>query len=117
MEESKLNSSSSYPVLTLQHNHNKCIELAGDIPRPQSAKESRVAQERPWSNNVLMYVRKSDDVEQILEAIKDSVLFIKNHKTKNAKQRKQYIYMERWALDALESHMSQSGLVLNELLS
>ena len=106
MEESKLNSSLSYPVLTLQHNHNKCIELAGDIYRPQSAKESRTAQQRPWSNNVLMYVRKSDDVEQILEAIKDSVLFIKNHMTKNSNQRKQYVYLERWALDALESHMS-----------
>ena len=106
MEESKLNSSSSYPGLALKHNHNKCIELAGDVHRPQSAKESRAARERPWSNNVLMYVRKSDDVEQILEAIKDSVLFIKNHMAKKGNQSKQYVYMERWALDALESHMS-----------
>ena len=122
MQKSSLKGASQ-PLYCVKHNHSKCIELAGDIQRPASAKESRQLQERPWKNNVLMYVRKSDDVEQILDAIKDSVLFIKNKQmptsasNKMAKQRRQYIYMERWALDALETHMSQTGLTLEVLPS
>ena len=52
-----------------------------------------------------MYVRKSEDVDEILDVLQDSILYIS--KTLNVqKKRRQFIYLERWALDALQNYMA-----------
>ena len=55
------------------HNHDRCLELAGDSQftpaDPDSPGDPGLAQgkARPW--NILMYVRKSDDVDEILDCL------------------------------------------------
>ena len=57
------------------------------------------------TSNILMYVRKSEDVDEILDVLQDSILYIS--KTLNVqKKRRQFIYLERWALDALQNYMA-----------
>ena len=52
-----------------------------------------------------MYVRKSEDVDEILDVLQDSILYIS--KTLSVqKKRRQFIYLERWALDALQNYMA-----------
>ena len=68
-----------------------------------------------------MYVRKSDDVEEILESLKNSIVYIasKLSALPEAKSRRQYVYLEAWALDALETYIEQTSknLRLQELSS
>ena len=51
-----------------------------------------------------MYVRKSDDVEEILDALRDCVLYLSQKMLERSSEHRriQYVYLERWALDALE---------------
>ena len=58
--------------------------------------------------NVLMYVRKSDDVEEIMDALRDCVLYLSEKMLERSSEHRriQYVYLERWALDCLEQHMS-----------
>ncbi len=68
-----------------------------------------------------MYVRKSDDVDDILDVVTGCVIHIAQT-LKNlpaSLQRHQLIYLERWALDALESYMhsTQSRERLTEIES
>ena len=65
-----------------------------------------------------MYVRKSEDVDEILDVLQDSILYIS--KTLNVqKKRRQFIYLERWALDALQTYMASQdkGISLVEIAS
>lgn len=54
-----------------------------------------------------MYVRKSNDVGEILDALQDTVIYIasKLQGAPKLEVRSQHIYLEGWALDALKSHM------------
>ena len=45
------------------------MKLAGALPMRRVAPEPK---------NILMYVRKSDDVEEIMEALQDCLLYIKS---------------------------------------
>lgn len=58
-----------------------------------------------------MYVRKSDDVDEILDVIQDCVIYIKSkmNTTSANKPRQQYIFMERWTLDALQEYMQANA--------
>ena len=57
--------------------------------------------------NMLLYARKSDDVGDILNSLRDCVLHVSNHiQTKEYGHKIYNLYLERWALDALEKHMS-----------
>ena len=57
---------------------------------------------RPW--NILMYVRKSNDVDEILDALRDCLIYLNDKILEKSSEirRIQYVYLERWALDALE---------------
>ena len=62
----------------LVHDHSKCLELANDLrlARPgtlQARLGSRI--NRPW--NILFYVRKSDDVSEILVLLQEMITYIK----------------------------------------
>ena len=46
------------------HNHAKCLELAGET-RTQAALTPR----KNLTSNILMYVRKSEDVDEILDVL------------------------------------------------
>ena len=50
-----------------------------------------------------MYVRKSDDVEMIL-ALKDFLLYL--IQKQQVESRLKTIYMERWAMKALQEHIT-----------
>ena len=56
------------------HDHEVCLKLAGDINR--SPNQSNPSLRQKGQCNILMYVRKSDDVEEILESLKDSIVYI-----------------------------------------
>ena len=95
------------------HNHAKCLELAGDNKSSQA-----LTPRKNLTSNILMYVRKSEDVDEILDVLQDSILYIS--KTLNVqKKRRQFIYLERWALDALQNYMSSQdkGISLVEIAS
>mmetsp|Transcript_32202 Transcript_32202/g.42652 ORF Transcript_32202/g.42652 Transcript_32202/m.42652 type:complete len:198 (+) Transcript_32202:178-771(+) len=64
---------------------------------------------RPW--NILMYVRKSNDVDEILDALRDCLIYLNDKMLEKSSEirRIQYVYLERWALDALEQHMATSS--------
>ena len=55
----------SFVKLSEQHDHNNCKRLAGDLVSAKSSSEQ----------TILVYVRKSDDVEMIL-ALKDFMLYL-----------------------------------------
>ena len=61
-----------------------------------------------------MYVRKSDDVGEIMDCLRDCVLYIS---AKQTNRRPQYVYLERWALDALEAHMLGSNVQVTAIPS
>ena len=92
------------------HDHNMCLQLARDF-RLNSSKSMQTLQKSP---NVLFYIRKSDDVDDILDALRKAVLHISSQTFKEQtgnKSSKFNIYMERWALDALATFMSDVSLV------
>jgi len=67
----------THQLSMIEHNHDKCQELAGERQaKPMTQDEHEMAGVRPW--NILMYVRKSDDISEILDALRDSVLYISN---------------------------------------
>ena len=90
-------------LTTVEHNHHVCLQLAGDrsIARTKLAKRSE-------PQNILLYARLSEDLDDILEALKECITYITVH-TETKKGRVKYIYMERWALDALQNHMHGSA--------
>lgn len=94
----------------MAHDHNLCLQLAGDehaAPKRSAAElEALASQEQ----NILMYARKSDDVNEILDALRDSVLYIQRTllQEPSHRQTRKNIYLERWALEALLDHMSTS---------
>lgn len=57
--------------------------------------------------NILLYARKANDIEQIMDVLRDCVMYLAQNLGKAAKRKGQLgvppqrIYMERWALDAL----------------
>ena len=58
--------------------------------------------------NILLYARLSEDLDDMLQVLQDCILHItKNYDSKGL--RTQYIYMERWALDALQKYMKETG--------
>ena len=57
------------------HDHTKCMQLAGDRRSISNTSRSGITQQRKPCN-VLMYVRKSDDIEEILDALRDCVLHL-----------------------------------------
>lgn len=69
------------------HDHNHCKKLAGDLVSAKSSLEQ----------TILVYVRKSDDVEMVL-ALKDFVLYL--FQKQQTESRIKTIYMERWAMEA-----------------
>lgn len=74
------------------HDHNNCRRLAGDL----------VSQKSSLDQTILIYVRKSDDIEVIL-ALKDFVNYIIQKQQKES--RIKTIYMERWAMEALQENI------------
>ena len=86
-----------------------CLQLAGDanLKLPNSANDLKLAKDLETRQNILMYVRKSDDVDEILECLESTVLYISAKLGENSRY-KQFIFLERWALDALEAHMNAS---------
>jgi hypothetical protein len=73
------------------HDHNQCKRLAGDLNTKPSSEQT-----------ILVYVRKSDDVEMIL-ALKDFLLYLlQKHQ---AASRLKTIYMEQWAMEAMQEHI------------
>lgn len=74
------------------HDHNNCRRLAGDLASPKLSSDQ----------TLLVYVRKSDDVE-VLFALKDFVHYIIQKQQKES--RIKTVYMERWAMEALKEHI------------
>ena len=60
----------------IKHNHMKCMELAGDhtVSRAMTQQHVEMLSVRP--SNVLMYVRKSSDIDDILDVLRDCVIYI-----------------------------------------
>lgn len=59
-------------------------------------------------SNILFYIRKSDDVDEILDALRDCVLHISSRippRNKSGESLTINLHMEGWALDCLEDHM------------
>ena len=54
----------------------KCMELAGDhtVSRVMTQQHVEMLSVRP--SNVLMYVRKSSDIDDILDVLRDCVIYI-----------------------------------------
>ena len=83
--------------------HGRCVLPAADHQGENIGTGNSLAQ-RSKPCNVLMYVRKSDDVEEILDALRDCVLYLSQKMLERSSEHRriQYVYLERWALDALE---------------
>ena len=56
------------------HDHSQCLRLAGDRTTREDAAKPK---------NLLIYVRKSDDVEEILDALQDCLMYIKGKSGNN----------------------------------
>ena len=69
-----------------QHNHAKCLELVGEAKAAQQSDNKVMTPRKNLTSNILMYVRKSDDVDEILDVLQDSILYIS--KTLNVQKKR-----------------------------
>ena len=63
----------------IRHNHDNCLKLAGDgglVATLGAASEEQATGGSSRPQNILMYVRKSHDVTDILDALKVWVNYI-----------------------------------------
>ena len=58
--------------------------------------------------NILLYARLSEDLDDMLRILQECVVHITNNYSSDSR-RTQFIYMERWALDALQKYMKETG--------
>lgn len=58
----------------VKHNHSECLRLAGGKTMKEVAQKQK---------NILIYVRKSDDIEEILDALQDCLMYIKGKSGNN----------------------------------
>lgn len=63
-------------VPQLFHDHSKCLELAGDSYTKAKRAGLAKGKHSVGSWNILMYVRKSDDIDEILDTLQDTLLYI-----------------------------------------
>ena len=93
---------------TSSQNHGKTLELANNKQLSRSVPTSaRAASQVQRPQNILFYIRKSDDADEILDLMQETISYIKEKlgSSTSASQRTHYLYMERWALDCLEERM------------
>ena len=92
------------PILAqVHHNHHVCLQLAGDASLAQVS-----AQMKTKPTNILLYARLSEDLDDMLRVLQECVVHITNNYSSES-SRTQFIYMERWALDALQKYMKETG--------
>ena len=75
------------------HNHSICTHLAGEhtIGTADSLSLKK-------SQNILIFARKSDFLHDVMEAIKETILYLSANQGRNGIQKVRSIYLEGWAL-------------------
>ena len=67
--------------------------------------------------SILLYARKSDDVVDVLEGLKNMITYIRLKQSRGKQTFVSFIYMEQWALQALHDSGSLKEVQFTEVTS